>query len=100
MSERAKRAPEHPTLETLIEATRGYVMTDEERDAQIRSWVVGEEQMMEGSSAVERRPVKPLVASSNLAPPAIGAGAAENYPCPSKVPVLPHLRPKPLMRHS
>jgi hypothetical protein len=33
---------ERSTLEALIEATKGYVMTDEEREAQRRSWVVGE----------------------------------------------------------
>jgi hypothetical protein len=53
MSERAKRAPEHPTLETLIEATRGYVMTDEEREAQRRSWVVGELMLESGYTREE-----------------------------------------------
>jgi hypothetical protein len=31
-----------PTLEKLLEWAKGYVMSPEEREAQRRSWVIGE----------------------------------------------------------
>lgn len=42
----------HPELDALLEKTRGYVMTPAEREAQRKSWVVGE--LMLGDENLER----------------------------------------------
>lgn len=42
MSDRIKPAPKRPELEQLLEAAKNFKWTPEHREAQRKSWVIGE----------------------------------------------------------